>query len=174
MKPHEPKLPDAELHSPAVPAYDLEPGHERERDPDLGAGAGDPDPDLGFRDYIPPGEASRPDPGIEAGINQRMKPHESKLPPVEEVKSPSQHPFDRISDGFSHGNSFATFNLSGDCDVTIYYPAPGVHAIAVEVITGSAPFAPGAPDTRRRTVLQLPKNRARALASAIMGAAAEL
>lgn len=119
-KPHEPPLPEPELHKP-------EPFFE-------------PDPAA---------------PGI---------------PPIPVPAPPSN--FDGQDWGIK-GNEFARFHLAGDCDVRIYYPAPGQREISVEVITGSEHGLDGT-DTRKRTILRLPKARARAFASAIMGVAAEL
>lgn len=70
------------------------------------------------------------------------------------------------------GNEFARFHLAGDQDVRILGPAAGIPEVQVEVIMGCH-WGDG-PDTRRSTVLRLNKARARAIASAIMGAAAEL
>lgn len=70
------------------------------------------------------------------------------------------------------GVKFAQFHLSGSQDVTVYAPYGGSRNIALEIVSG-VDWRPGGPDSRRRTVLHLPKSRARAVASAIMGAAAE-
>lgn len=118
---------------------------------------------------ISAGAAEVADPGLIAGLTRSTTPELNAKEPF-----PLGRHFDTISDCFPHGNKFAEFNLAGDCTATIYAPGPGYRTVAVELVTGSAPFTEGAPDTRRRTVLQLPKAKARALASAIMGAAAEL
>lgn len=77
------------------------------------------------------------------------------------------------SDWGPKGDRFAAFHLAGGLDVNIYGPLAGFRDINVEVISG-CDWRPSGPDTRKSTVLRLPKARARALASAIMGAAAEL
>lgn len=100
------------------------------------------------------------DPGIEAAIHQRL----------------SRSDFEASSWG-PRGNRFAQFHLAGDCDVVIYYPAPGDKDCAVEIITGTDqrdPMYLGGKDTRKSTVIRLSKSKARAFASAIMGVAAEL
>jgi hypothetical protein len=80
--------------------------------------------------------------------------------------------FERCSWG-PKGVEFARFHICGDQEVFIYGPEPGGKGINVELISG-ADWRPHGEDTRKSHVLRLSKARARALASAIMGAAAEL
>ncbi len=70
------------------------------------------------------------------------------------------------------GIVFAQFHLAGDLDVFIHGEVPGIKDIQMRVTIGTD-HGPGN-DTRVHTVLRMSKSRARAIASAIMGAAAEL
>jgi hypothetical protein len=70
------------------------------------------------------------------------------------------------------GIEFARFHLAGDLDVRVLHPPAGLKNVQVEILTGA--YWGDGQDTRKSTVLHLSKSRARALASAIMGAAAEL
>ncbi len=70
------------------------------------------------------------------------------------------------------GLEYARFHLAGDLNVRILLPSPGNKDLNMEVLSG-CDWGDGN-DTRTSTVLRLPKARARALASAIMGAAAEI
>jgi hypothetical protein len=70
------------------------------------------------------------------------------------------------------GIEFACFHLAGDLNVRILAPVQGIKDIQVEITSGCD--WGGGQDTRRVTVMRLSKSRARAVASAIMGAAAEL
>ena len=90
--------------------------------------------------------------------------------------SPSQAPSARPPVE-AYGREFARFRIAGDLTIRVLTPAPGdPEGVRLEVILGPehGQNGPDGEDHRTSTVAFLTKARERALASAIMGAAAEL
>jgi hypothetical protein len=75
----------------------------------------------------------------------------------------------------SYGVEFARFRIAGDLTIRILTPAAGdPEGVRIEVLLGAQYHAVSGEDVRTSTVAFLTKARARAVGSAIMGAAAEL
>ena len=75
----------------------------------------------------------------------------------------------------SYGSEFARFRIAGDLTIRILTPTPGeAEGVRLEVLLGTQYHPVSGEDMRTSTVAFLTKARARAVGSAIMGAAAEL
>ncbi len=75
----------------------------------------------------------------------------------------------------ARGVEFARFRIAGDLTIRILTPTPGdPDGVRLEVLLGAQHHLVTGEDCRTSTVAFLSKARARAVGSAIMGAAAEL
>ncbi len=93
----------------------------------------------------------------------------SKMDPVVRPGSRIKPPVE------SYGVEFARFRIAGDLDIRILTPAAGdPEGVRLEVLLGARHHPVSGEDCRTSTVAFLTKARARAVGSAIMGAAAEI
>jgi hypothetical protein len=103
--------------------------------------------------------------GIEGRNAHKDGPFEDLAKPPRTIKAPVE----------SYGVEFARFRIAGDLTIRILTPAAGdPEGVRLEVLLGAQYHPVTGEDERTSTVAFLSKARARAVGSAIMGAAAEL